>query len=133
MRGDSKLNRPPTTQNPRRGGLGLRVGGGPPVSLGLHLDYSGLDDPLRSALGNWSTAVAGVNEPKTLLDKLLLHLDDDTLTAIAEAMYDHFATDATVPGKKNIVTGDPVTNGKIGPDGRPRQADGTPMLDNVDD
>src|SRR5260221_3147565 len=133
MLGDFQLKLDPTILNARPGWLGLPAIGGPPVSLGLHLDYSGLDDPLRNALGNWSTALAGVNEPKSLLDKLLLHLDDDTLTAIAEAMYDHFATDATVPGKKNIVTGDPVTNGKIGPDGRPRQADGTPMLDNVDD
>src|SRR5207249_10878299 len=93
---------------------------------------NGLDDPLRSALGNWSKAVGGKSDPKTLVDELLLHLDEETLTGIAEALYDKFATDATVPGKTNIVTGEPVTVGKLGPDGRPRQADGTPMLDNVD-
>src|SRR5262249_45911589 len=131
MLGDFQLKLDPTILQSRQGWLGLPAIGGPPVSLGLNLG-SGLDDPLSNALGNWSKSGAGVTEPKSLLDKLLLHLDDDTLKGIAEAMYDKFAKDSTVPGRTNVVTGDPVTNGKIGPDGRPRQADGTPMLDNVD-
>lgn len=130
MLGDFQLKLDPTILESRHGWLGLPSTGGPPLSLGLKL--SGLDDPLGAALGNWSTKVAGTSNPKTLMDQLLLHLDDETLTAIAEALYDKFATDATVAGKTNIVTGDPATNGKLGPDGRPRQADGTPMLDNVD-
>src|SRR5262245_5308929 len=130
MLGDFQLKLDPTILQSRQGWLGLPASGGPVLSLGL--GYAGLDDPLSNTLGNWSSSVAGVSEPKTLLDKLLAKLDDDMLRAIAEGLYDKFAKDATVAGKSNVVTGDPVTNGKIGPDGRPRQADGTPMLDNID-
>jgi len=131
MLGDFQLKLDPITLDSRQGWLGLPAIGGPPKLLGPTLG-NGLDDPLRNALGNWSANVAGTSDPKTLLDQLLLHLDDDMLKGIAEAMYDKFATDATVPGKTNIVTREPVTIGKLGPDGSPRQADGTPMLDDVD-
>ena len=82
MLGDFQLKLDPTILESRQGWLGLPSTGGPPLSVGPKL--SGLDDPLSNALGNWSSAVAGVSAPKSLLDKLLLHLDDDMLQGIAE-------------------------------------------------
>ena len=114
MLGNFQLSLDPVILHSRQGWLGLPASGGPPKLLGYHLG-NGLDDPLRNAMGKWSNAVVGKSDPKTLMDELLLYLDEDKRKAIAEALSDYLAT-PIYSDKTNIVTGEPIQIGKIGPD-----------------